>query len=88
MNLTKRNLAKGFALTTGVLWLFCSVIVALLPEFTRTVTQWWMHGMRIEAYNITFESVMLGGITLVASAWLTGYILGWSLELNSSKRKK
>ncbi|USN97310.1 MAG: hypothetical protein H6799_02970 [Candidatus Nomurabacteria bacterium] len=87
MKLTKQSLSKSFALTTGILWVLCSGIVALLPDFSRDVTQWWVHGMELSGYNITFGSFALGGATIVASAWLTGYILGWSLQLFSNEVK-
>lgn len=88
MKLTKNNIAKGLALTTGVLWVLCSLVVALLPEFSRTVTEWWMYGMELGSYSITWGSFIFGGVTLVASAWLAGYILGWSLELSGSRKGK
>lgn len=87
MKLTKNTLSNGFALATAILWVVCSVFVATFPGFSNTITQWWMHGMEVAPYEITLSSVIWGGLTLMASAWLSGYILGWSLEVVSKNGK-
>ena len=88
MQLTRQNLSKSFALTTGVLWILCSGFVAIFPDISRGVTRWWMHGMELSGYNVTLGSFMLGGASIVASAWLTGYILGCSLQMFIGGAKK
>ena len=85
---TNNNLARPFALATGILWVLCSAFVALFPDFSNTVTQWWMHGMNLQKYNISWESFIWGGLTLVASFWLVGYVLSWSIESFDKQSKK
>lgn len=80
MKISKKSLANGFALATGVLWTLCSLFVAILPDFSHTVTRWWMHGMDLTQYNLTLGSFIWGGLTIIASFWLVGFVLGWSLE--------
>lgn len=87
MKLTSKNFANAFALSTVVLWVGCSAIVALFPEPSRVVTQWWMHGMKLDPYAIDFNNFLWGGITLTGAAWITGYILGWSFEVVDKKEK-
>lgn len=87
MKLNRNILANAFALATGVLWTGCSILVALFPEPARLVTEWWLHGMKMDPYAIDFNNFLLGGVTLVASAWITGYVLGWSLEVVGKREK-
>lgn len=83
MKLTKELLANSFALSTAILWIFCSAFVWIFPGFSMTVSKWWMHGMQIEnlgQFNLNISNFILGGITLVLSAWIIGYVFGWSLK--------
>lgn len=89
MKLDKLTIANALALASAILWLLCTVIVAILPDFAMTVANWWMHGLDMSTmgqWNITFSSFFLGGITLVVSSWATGYIFAWSWEKMSKKR--
>ncbi len=88
MKLTKKSLANGLAFVTAIAWVICSAFVILLPDFSLTVTKWWMHGMDILSlgdWNLNLNNFLLGGVTLTISAWLFGYVLGWSLEYFSEK---
>jgi hypothetical protein len=83
MKLDKMVLANAFALTTAVLWVVCSAIVWVLPAFSLTVTRWWMHGLDISVmgnWNLTFTNFIVGGVTIVVSTWVTGWLFGWSWE--------
>lgn len=80
MKLSKNNLANGLALATAILWVICSAFVAILPDFSLKVTQWWMHGMELETFSLGVDNFVWGGLTLVGSFWIVGYVLGWSLE--------
>lgn len=88
MKLEKQILANTFGLATAILWTGCSILVALSPRFTMAVTRWWMHGMDISVmggWNLNFNNFLLGGIAMVASAWIAGWVFGWSWEKLSSK---
>lgn len=85
MKLTKNNLANGLALATAILWILCSAFVAIFPDFSHTVTVWWMHGMDIAKYSLSWSNFILGGLSLVAAFWLVGYVVGWSLECVDKK---
>ena len=77
------KLANAFALAMAVLWVLCIAVIWLLPSFSWTVTGWWMHGMDLSAmggWNLTISNFLLGGITAIASAWITGWILAWSWQ--------
>jgi len=88
MKLEKMAIANAFALSSIVLWILCTVFVVLLPDFSLTVTQWWMHGLNISAmgsWNLNFGNFLFGGIALAISAWITGYVLGWCWEFVSKR---
>lgn len=89
MKLTKELLANAFALTTGILWVLCSAFVWVLPGFSMIVTKWWVHGMQVEnlgQFNLNITNFILGGVTLIISAWVTGYVFGSSLKFFEKKR--
>ncbi|AKM79533.1 MAG: hypothetical protein UX85_C0010G0012 [Candidatus Beckwithbacteria bacterium GW2011_GWB1_47_15] len=88
MKLDKMVLANAFGLATAILWVVCSLMVALLPNFSWEVMRWWMHGMDVDAmggWNLNLFNFLAGGLTLVITAWVTGYIFGWSWEKVSRK---
>lgn len=90
MKLDKTVLANAFGLTAAVLWVACTVIIWLLPDFSLIVTEWWIHGLDISAmggWNITLTTFLLGGLTITGSAWIAGWVFGWSWE-KASERKK
>lgn len=88
MKLTKNSLANGLALATAILWVLCSAFVAIFPDFSVTVTKWWMHGMDVSNFNLSFASFIWGGLTLTASFWVVGYVLGWSLDVVNKRGDK
>ena len=90
MKLTKNKLASAFALANAVLWTLCSAFVAVFPAFSYKVTKWWLHGMNIDVlgdFNLGWSNFLWGGLTLVVSFWVVGYVLGWSLEIFSKQGK-
>ncbi|HEY5549763.1 MAG TPA: DUF5676 family membrane protein [Candidatus Saccharimonadales bacterium] len=90
MKLTKNKLASSLALATAVLWTLCSAFVVIFPDFSFKVTKWWLHGMNIDSlgdFNLSWGNFIGGGITLVVSFWVVGYVLGWSLGIFSKQGK-
>lgn len=88
MKKEKIVLANAFALTIAIIWVVCSLLIALFPAFTLAVTSWWMHGLALSVmgtWNLTWSNVLLGGITLVVAAWLSAYLFGWCWETISGK---
>ena len=89
MKKEKIVLANAFAFTVTILWVVCSLIVAVFPAFSLTVTSWWMHGEAPSAmgtWNLTWGNVFLGGVTLAVAAWLSAYLFGWCWEIVSGKQ--
>lgn len=88
MKLRKNNLANSLALATAILWVLCTGFVAVFPDFSHTVMQWWMHGMEVAKFNLGWSNFVWGGLTITASFWVVGYVLGWSLEYVEQMGKK
>lgn len=79
-------LANAFALTSAILWSLCSAFIYFLPDFYTTVTDWWLRGLDISilgSRSITWANFAYGGVALVVSMWIAGYILGWVWEMLS-----
>ena len=45
MKLNEQAFANASAILTGLVYLVCSLLVALFPEFFRIVGQSWFHGV-------------------------------------------
>lgn len=83
MKLDKTVLANTFALATVILWTTCSLFIVLVPNLSMIVLKWWMHGMDLTVmgdWSLNLTNFILGGLTLAVSAWVSGYIFGWSWE--------
>ena len=83
MKLDKVVLANTFALATTILRIICSLFVVLLPNLSMVISKWWMHGQDLTLmgdWKLDLANLLLGGLTLVISAWTSGYIFGWSWE--------
>ena len=86
MKLEKMVIANASALSTAILWIVCSIGVALLPDFVQTIRESMMHGaVATGSLEITFGSFLMGGIALVVMAWVWGWVFGWAWEMASKK---
>ncbi|MEX1052327.1 MAG: DUF5676 family membrane protein [Patescibacteria group bacterium] len=81
-------IANAFALATGILWIICSLFIYLFPKFSLTVTNWWLHGMNIDElgpFALNWSNFIWGGVTLIISFWIIGYVLMWSIGFLNKK---
>ena len=90
MKTDKIVLGNAFALATGIYYVGCYILALIAPQLFLNVTASWFHmfdlGRIGQATATNPVSFMLGLVSLVISAWLFGFILGWSIELFSKKR--
>ncbi len=78
------KMANSFGLATAIVWVLCTIIVWVAPEFSLNIFKLWLHNLNINVlggFKIDFYSFLVGGITLVGSFWVVGYILGWSFKV-------
>jgi len=88
MKLDKTVIANASALTTAILWVICCALVAIIPRYAWTVSNWWALGILIAvkgAWKLTMTNFLLGGATLTIVGWVSGYIFGWAWEKCSKK---
>ncbi len=86
----KMRVANTLALTAGILWVLCSIVILVLPDFSLSVTEWWMHGMDISvmgSWNLDLMNFVLGGIALIVSAWVSGWVFAWSWDFVKKQSK-
>ena len=72
--------ANALAVTTGLIYVVCAVLVVLFPDLSLTVFQSWFHGLDISKLalaNVTVGTFVLGLATITAFAWGTGYLFVW-----------
>ncbi len=86
MSRTTKRIANTFALATAILWIGCSVFAWLLPDLYRQALDLMMHSMNVTTVGLTVSDFLLGGIAAVVTAWIAGFVFGWSWEF-VGKRK-
>ncbi|AHB40660.1 MAG: hypothetical protein UV83_C0006G0031 [candidate division WWE3 bacterium GW2011_GWE2_43_18] len=65
------------ALTTGIIYVLCRVLVGLFPGVSVTIVRSWFHSIdfvKPGAWDTTASSFILGLISSVITAWVVGYI--------------
>ena len=91
MKIKKEVFANSFALTIGVTYVVCRILVGLFPSLSMQITRSWFHLIdltKIRGMDLSLNLFLLGLISSVVSAWLFGYLLGWSIEYFSDKKSK
>lgn len=86
----KQEFARAFAMTAIVLWVLCVLFALILPGTFMTISRWWFHGLDMAplgTFQVSFTSIVGGGVSAAIAAAIAGYIFGWSLE-TVNKRKR
>lgn len=89
MKTDKMVLANAFALTIGIIYVVCRLLVILFPGLFMQITRSWFHLIdltRISGVDLGVGLFVIGLISSVVSAWLFGYLLGWSIEYFSKQK--
>lgn len=69
--------ANAIAATTAIVYVFCRILVGLFPDLSFAIAQFWFHGIalsRLNSWNLTTESFILGIVSSTITAWIVGYI--------------
>ena len=78
MNLDANRLAISFGLTTAVLWVICSALVALVPGAMMGMTGHMFHAtMAGISWTLTWAGFLIGLVAWVVSAVVAGWLIGW-----------
>ncbi|KKR10829.1 MAG: hypothetical protein UT39_C0014G0018 [Candidatus Woesebacteria bacterium GW2011_GWA1_39_21] len=68
--------ANALAVTGGIFYIACRILVGVFPDLMYTIAQSWFHGigMASGSWNLSLESFFIGLISFVVFAWVTGYL--------------
>ena len=79
MKLSEKAFANTLGVFMGIVYVFCSIAVALFPGLSRTVAQSWIHG--IDFADIWTAAprgnFFLGLITAIGLSWIGGWLFAW-----------
>ncbi len=77
MSLDANRLAISFGTTSAVLWIICSVLVALMPGAMMTMTGHMFHAsMEGISWTLTWPRFLLGLVAWVVWAAVAGWLIG------------
>lgn len=72
----------AFALTAGVVYVVCAILVALWPQQSISFFGSWFHGVDLTkiavAPQITIVSFVVGLISVIIFAYLVGALYAWA----------
>lgn len=77
MKFNPTALANTFAITTGIFFVLCRVLVGLFPGMMFTIAQSWFHGIALTKFDssgLTMSAFLTGLISSMVLAWVTGYL--------------
>lgn len=73
----KHVIANTLAVTTAIVYAACRLLVGLFPDAFFAIAQSWFHGIelsKLDSWNLTIPSFILGLISSTITAWVIGYI--------------
>lgn len=76
MKLNELAFANASAVLTGAVYIACSLLVALFPDYFRIVGQSWFHGIDISLIwtGEPRGNFLIGFVTAVVGTWLAGWV--------------
>ena len=79
MNLNAKSLAMSFASVAAVLWVACSVLVALLPGPMMSMTAHMFHSdMSGLSWTLTWTGFFIGLVAWTLWAAVAGWLIAWT----------
>ncbi len=81
MKLDVGRFALAATLTMGIVYVVCTIFVALWPEFAMTLLGWLMHLVNVDKFAgdvaITPAGFIGGLAQIVIYTYIAGYLFGW-----------
>ena len=78
MSLDANRLAMSFGITSAILWIICSALVALTPGAMIGMTGHMFHAsMEGISWTLTWAGFLIGLVAWVVWAAVTGWLIGW-----------
>lgn len=76
--MNKTALANAAAVTSIILWIICSALVATLPSMMMTMSGHMLHAdMTSVGWTLAPIGFVVGLIIWAAIAWVTGWLIGF-----------
>jgi len=79
MKLNEIAWANASGVLVGIVYVFCSLAIALFPDLSLTIAQSWVHGID---FGVVWTAsprgnFLLGLITAVGLSWVAGWIFAY-----------
>lgn len=80
MKINEQGFANASAVLTGIVYIACSLLVVLFPDYFKIVGQSWFHGIDISLIwtGEPRGNFFIGLATAVAGTWLAGWAFAWT----------
>lgn len=79
MQLNSKSFALATAITMGIMYSACVVLVAIAPTFALQLVGWLAHIVNIDTFagdvQLTISGVLLGLIEIIIYTFIAGWIL-------------
>jgi len=87
MMITKKALANALALTATLYWIIEYLLFLLLPASSVILRRVWLSLITLGQGDYLAELLIffIGGPIFIISAWILGYVFGWSIEYFSKR---
>lgn len=69
--------ANAAAVTAGVVYIVCRILVGLFPDISFSIAQSWFHDIaltKLDTSSLTPGSFILGIVSSVITVWIIGYL--------------
>ncbi len=79
--------ANAFAVTIGIFYVACRILVFLFPGLLFSIAQTWFHGIALTEgapTSLTLSAFVLGLISSVVAAWFSAYLFLYIRNLMKS----
>ena len=80
MKLNETAWANASGILVGIIYVFCSLAIALFPDFSLAIAQSWVHGIDFGAVWTASPrgNFLLGLVTAIGLSWVAGYLFAWA----------
>lgn len=79
--------ANSLALTVGIIYIACRILVGLFPGLMYSIAQSWFHDIKLtqlDVESLSISTFILGFVSSIVSAWIVGYMYSYIRKLMKS----
>ena len=70
-------IANTLAVTTGIFFVACRLLVGLFPDLMFSIAQSWFHDIvltKATTLDLTIETLVLGLVSSMGTSWIVGFL--------------